>query len=183
VDTTNILFICGGTFVGLEEIIRRRIGKTRIGFSLQRKDDSDPAEAATISRQATADDLIEFGMIPEFVGRLPVLAPMEPLTIEALMNILTEPKNAIVKQFQHLFTLEGAKLTITPGALRLIAEQAKKRETGARALRAVMEEIMMPLMYELPEADTSGVEFIIDERAVTEKLPLSQVRQRRKESA
>ena len=186
VDTTNILFICGGSFVGLEEIIRRRLGKTRIGFSVQRDERTFSEEAeqsAKVLQQVSADDLIEFGMIPEFVGRLPVLAPLTPMTIESLVHILTEPKNALVKQFQHQFSTEGATLTFTPAALRIIAERAAKRETGARALRAVMEEIMLPLKYELPEMENEGAEYVIDERAVLEKLPLTQIRQRRKESA
>jgi ATP-dependent Clp protease ATP-binding subunit ClpX len=186
VDTTNILFICGGSFVGLEEIIRRRLGKTRIGFSLTGDDRTLSEEAeqtGKVLEQVTADDLIEFGMIPEFVGRLPVLSPLAPLTIESLIHVLTEPKNAIIKQYQHLFSLEGASLTLTKGAMRVIAERAAKRETGARALRAVMEEIMLPLMYELPDQNNQGIEYILDERAVQEKLTLSQIRARRKESA
>jgi ATP-dependent Clp protease ATP-binding subunit ClpX len=186
VDTTNILFICGGSFVGLEEIIRRRLGKTKIGFNLTNRNDSmdDVAkQAAKVLQQATADDLIEFGMIPEFVGRLPVLAPLSPMSAESLMHVLTEPKNAITKQYVHLFAIEGAKLTYTEGALRVIAERAVKRETGARALRAVMEEIMLPLMYELPELENEGVEYVLDERAILEKTPLVQMKGRRKESA
>lgn len=182
VDTTNILFICGGTFVGLEEIIRRRLGKTRIGFTLERQERDETAEAAKILSQVTADDLIDFGMIPEFVGRLPVLAPLLPLTVDTLIHILTEPKNAIVRQYQHLFSLEGAKLTFTPGALRRVAEKAITRETGARALRAVMEELMIGLMYELPENDNNGVEYVIDESAIDNKKPLVELR-RRRESA
>jgi ATP-dependent Clp protease ATP-binding subunit ClpX len=186
VDTTNILFICGGTFVGLEEIIRRRLGQTKIGFklpTLAAADRDEADEAAVLYHQVIADDLIEFGMIPEFVGRLPVLAPLAPLSIEAMINILTEPKNALMKQYTHLFGVEGAKLSFTPGALRIIAERAKARETGARALRSVMEEIMLPLMYELPDHDNTGVEYVIDERAVREKVGLMQLKTRRKESA
>jgi ATP-dependent Clp protease ATP-binding subunit ClpX len=185
VDTTNILFICGGTFVGLEEIIRRRLGKTKIGFNVQAQPvaGDDNVEVGRILRQVTADDLIEFGMIPEFVGRLPVLAPLEPLTVDTLIHILLEPKNAITKQYQHLFGVEGAKLVFTPGALRLIAERAAKRDTGARALRAVMEEIMLPLMYELPDLDNEGAVYVIDERAVIERRALADIRGARKESA
>lgn len=186
VDTTNILFICGGSFVGLEEIIRRRLGKTRIGFSLaadERTISEEAEQTGKVLEQVTADDLIEFGMIPEFVGRLPVLSPLSPLTIDSLIHVLTEPKNAIIKQYQHLFSLEGATLTFTKSALRVIAERAAKRETGARALRAVMEEVMLPLMYELPDQNNQGVEYVLDERAVQEKMTLSQIRARRKESA
>ncbi|MCC6227974.1 MAG: ATP-dependent Clp protease ATP-binding subunit ClpX [Phycisphaerales bacterium] len=183
-DTTNILFICGGTFVGLEEIIRRRIGKTRIGFvaSEQVAPDAD-AQRAEILSKVIADDLIDFGMIPEFVGRLPVLAPLMPLTLDAMVSILTEPKNALVRQYQHLFNLEGAKLTFTDDALREVARRATKRETGARGLRSVMEEIMLGMMYELPDLDARGSEFVIDQRAVQERIPLAQLRVARKESA
>ncbi|MFO0834191.1 MAG: ATP-dependent Clp protease ATP-binding subunit ClpX [Phycisphaerales bacterium] len=183
-DTTNILFICGGTFVGLEEIIRRRIGKTRIGFvaSEQVAPDAD-AQRAEILSKVTADDMIEYGMIPEFVGRLPVLAPLMPLTLDAMVSILTEPKNALVRQYQHLFNLEGAKLTFTDDALREVARRATKRETGARGLRSVMEEIMLGMMYELPDLDARGSEFVIDQRAVQERIPLAQLRVARKESA
>jgi len=183
VDTTNILFICGGTFVGLDEIIRRRIGKSRIGFSTVQADRDENKEAAKIVLQVTADDLIEYGMIPEFVGRLPVIAPMVPLSVKALMSILTEPKNAIVRQYQHLFTLEGAKLIFTDGALRKIAERAVKRDTGARALRAVMEEIMLTLMYELPDMDNNGAEYVVDEAAVNGVSSLADLRIKRKETA
>ncbi len=183
-DTTNILFICGGTFVGLEEIIRRRIGKTRIGFAAGEAVAPDAeAQRAEILAKVTADDMIEFGMIPEFVGRLPVLAPLMPLTLDAMVSILTEPKNALVRQYQHLFSLEGAKLTFTLDALREIARRATKRETGARGLRSVMEEIMLGLMYELPDLDARGSEFVIDQRAVQERIPLAQLRTARKESA
>ncbi|HEX2837171.1 MAG TPA: ATP-dependent Clp protease ATP-binding subunit ClpX [Phycisphaerales bacterium] len=183
VDTTNILFICGGTFVGLEEIIRRRLGKTKIGFNLAPVERDPAKEAAQVLQQATADDLIDFGMIPEFVGRLPVLAPMEPLSVDALTNILTEPKNAITKQYQHLFAMEGASLSFTKGALRIMAERALKRQTGARALRAVMEEVMLPLMFDLPDQQNAGVEYIVDERAVNDKHTLKELRAKRKESA
>lgn len=183
VDTSNILFICGGTFVGVEDIIRRRIGKSRIGFTLDPIETEDAKESAKILAQVTADDLIEFGMIPEFVGRLPVLAPLLPLSIDALVSILTEPKNALCRQYQHLFQLEGASLKFTDGALRRIAEKAQERETGARALRAVMEEVMIGLMYDLPEMDNRGTEYIIDEEAVNRRLSLKDLKVLRKESA
>jgi ATP-dependent Clp protease ATP-binding subunit ClpX len=184
VDTTNILFICGGTFVGLEDIIRRRLGKTRIGFALNSDRVGSEREVASVHAQVTADDLIEFGMIPEFVGRLPVLSPLEPLTTHALINILTQPKNAIVKQYQHLFSLEGASLVYTHGSLSEIAERALKRQTGARALRSVMEEFMLPLMYELPDYECEGVEFTIDETALAIGRPnLGQLRQTRKKAS
>jgi ATP-dependent Clp protease ATP-binding subunit ClpX len=184
IDTSHILFICGGTFVGIEDIIRRRIGRKRIGFNVE------AASATAVERdremvlsQVTADDLIEFGMIPEFVGRLPILAPLMPLTVEAMINILTEPRNALVRQYQHMFNIERAKLRFTDAALRAVAEKALKRDTGARALRAVLEEIMIGLMYELPEGDHSGAEFIIDEGDVLKPRHLADMRVKRKESA
>jgi ATP-dependent Clp protease ATP-binding subunit ClpX len=122
-------------------------------------------------------------MIPEFVGRLPILAPLMPLTVEAMINILTEPKNALVRQYQHMFNLERAKLRFTDAALRAIAEKALKRDTGARALRAVLEEIMIGLMYELPEGDHAGTEFVIDEGDVLKPKRLADIRVKRKESA
>jgi ATP-dependent Clp protease ATP-binding subunit ClpX len=184
VDTTHILFICGGTFVGLEDIIRRRLGKSRIGFTLEAERGTDEAEREKLLEQGAPEDLIEFGMIPEFVGRLPVIAPLMPLSQEAMVSILTEPKNALVRQYQHLFASEDAKLTFTEGALRAIAEKATKRDTGARGLRAVMEEIMVDLMYELPDWEDKGAEFVIDEHAVlTRGRRLADLRVKRKESA
>ncbi len=182
VDTTNILFICGGTFVGLEEIIRRRLGKTRIGFHKAGAGEigTKELEKAAVLAQVTPDDLIDFGMIPEFVGRLPVLAPLMPLSIDALVSIMTEPKNAIVRQYQHLFAIEGATLTFTPAALRILAERAAKRDTGARAIRGVMEEVMLDLMYQLPDLDNQGAEYLIDAPSLTGKISLDQVRTQRK---
>ncbi len=136
-----------------------------------------------ILSQVTPDDLIEFGMIPEFVGRLPILAPLMPLTVEAMINILTEPKNALIRQYQHMFHLERAKLRFTDAALRAIGEKALKRDTGARALRAVLEEIMIGLMYDLPEGNHAGVEFVIDEGDVLKPRRLEDIRVKRKESA
>ncbi len=184
-DTTNILFICGGTFVGLEEIIRRRLGRTKIGFHStgQVRTTSETEEAGEVLAQVTPDDLIEFGMIPEFVGRLPIIAPLMPLTVDALVSILTEPKNALVRQYQHLFGLEGAKLTFTDDALRKVARRAVKRDTGARALRAVMEEIMLSLMYQLPELDNDGAHYVITEDAIENPRELQALRVKRKESA
>jgi ATP-dependent Clp protease ATP-binding subunit ClpX len=183
-DTTHILFICGGTFVGIEDIIRRRIGKKRIGFSVSQQalQEADQ-ERAQVLAQVTADDLIEFGMIPEFVGRLPVIAPLMPLTLDAMVNILTEPKNALVRQYAHLFSIEGAKLTFTDEALRAIAAKAMKRDTGARALRAVLEELMINLMYELPEMDNQGAEYVIDAIDVAKPRRLADLRVKRAQSA
>ena len=177
-DTSRILFICGGTFSSIEDIIGKRLGRSLIGFGREHEKSSgiEELERSKLLAKIEPHDLIEFGMIPEFVGRLPVLAPLMPLSVDALINILTEPKNAIVRQYQHLFGLEGAKLTFTDGALRALAEKAVKRDTGARALRAVMEELMIDLMYQLPDLDNAGAEYIIDEKAVTSKRQLSELR-------
>lgn len=182
-DTSNILFICGGTFVGLEEIIRRRVGQARIGFTDQRIGNADSRETERLLAQVQPDDLIEFGMIPEFVGRLPVMAPLMPLTLEAMVTVLTEPKNAVIKQYQHQFAIEGAKLSFTDEALKAIAKKALGRETGARGLRAVMEEIMIDLLYDLPEAQADGQEFIIDAVDVQTRRKLADLRVRKKETA
>jgi len=183
-DTTNILFICGGAFSGMDEIIRRRLGKTRIGFVRGvEKQTSTEIDDALLTQQVSAEDLIEFGMIPEFVGRLPVICALEPLSIDALVNILTEPKNALVKQYQHFFSLEGAKLTFTDDGLQAIAKKASERKTGARALRAVMEETMIDLMYELPDHASEGAEFVIDRDAVENKRRLKDLQVSKKESA
>ena len=166
VDTSNILFICGGSFVGLTDIIRRRIGRSRIGFAAQGEPTgahaADGKDDGWVLSQVTTEDLIEYGMIPEFIGRLPVIAPLMPLTVEALVQILTEPRNALSRQYAHLFSIEGATLTFTDEALQAIAKKAKERDTGARALRAVLEEVMLDLMYELPEHNNEGAEYVID---------------------
>ncbi len=184
VDTSHILFICGGTFVGIEDIIRRRIGRKRIGFNVEASSVSMvERDREMVLSQVIPDDLIEFGMIPEFVGRLPILAPLMPLTVEAMINILTEPKNALIRQYQHMFNLERAKLRFTDAALRAIAEKALKRDTGARALRAVLEEMMIGLMYDLPEGEHAGTEFVIDEGDVLKPRRLADLRVNRKASA
>jgi len=184
IDTRNILFICGGTFVGLEDVIRRRIGQSRIGFSVGDENNVAAREKdkAALLSQVTTEDVVHFGMIPELVGRLPVITPLMPLSTDALVKILTEPKNAIVRQYQHLFGLEGAELTFTDGALRILAERAKKRGTGARALRSVMEEVMLDIMYDLPDPENKGSLFVIDEAALEGKPSLDDVRVPRAEA-
>ena len=181
-DTTNILFIVGGTFVGLEEIIRRRIGKRSIGFAAD-TEQMRIAESDEIFMQVKPEDVIEFGMIPELVGRLPVITPLMPLTLDIMVTILTEPRNALARQYEYLFSLEGAKLTMTDGALREIAQRALERKTGARALRGVMEELMLELLYDLPDANADGAEYVIDEEAVLGTPTLESLRVPRKESA
>ena len=185
-DTSNVLFICGGTFTGIEDIIRRRLGKTRIGFagdSAKRDDKAKELERNELLGQVTPMDIVDFGLIPELVGRLPVVTPLMPLDIEGLIHVLTEPKNAITRQYEHMFALEGAKLTFTDGALRQIASRAVERGTGARALRAVMEEVMGTYMYDLPEYDNDGVEYVIDDDAVAHRHSIEKIRVRRAESA
>jgi len=182
-DTTQILFICGGTFVGLEDIIRKRLGKRQIGFGSETAPIESARDRAEVLAQVQPEDLVEFGMIPEFVGRLPLCATLEPLDTKILVNILTEPKNALVKQYQKFFRLEGADVEFTAGALEMIAERALKRDTGARALRAVCEEIMLELMYKLPDQQQGG-KYIINEAVVEGRQSLFTLKpERRKESA
>ncbi len=152
VDTTNILFICGGTFVGLEEIISQRIGKRSMGFAFQDagSDEEERRALGEVLAQVTPDDLVKFGMIPEFVGRLPVVTTLAPLGEADLMRILREPKNAIVRQYQKLFAMEGKTLEFTEDALRAIVRRALERDTGARAIRAIFEEVMLDIMFEMP---------------------------------
>jgi ATP-dependent Clp protease ATP-binding subunit ClpX len=149
VDTANILFICGGAFAGLEKIISGRGRGAGIGFGAQVKDPDD-RRAGELLRQVEPDDLLKFGLIPEFVGRLPVLATLEDLDEPALIQILTEPRNALVKQYQRLFEMEGVKLTFTAEALSAIARKAIQRKTGARGLRSIMEGILLDTMFDLP---------------------------------
>jgi ATP-dependent Clp protease ATP-binding subunit ClpX len=163
VDTTNILFICGGTFVGLEDIIARRLGRKTIGFGSN--SEHRDRELGEVLGHVTSDDLLDFGMIPEFIGRLPVLAPLDPLDEASLVKILMEPRNALVRQYKKLFDMEGAELEFTSGALGLIAKMARERDTGARGLRSIVEEVMTDLMYELPEMETKG-KFIVTEGVV-----------------
>jgi ATP-dependent Clp protease ATP-binding subunit ClpX len=182
-DTTQILFICGGTFVGLEDIIRKRLGKRQIGFGSETSPLETARDRAEILAQVQPEDLVEYGMIPEFVGRLPLAATLEPLDTDILINILTQPKNALLKQNKKFFRLEGSDVEYTPEAIRLISERALKRDTGARALRAVCEEIMLDLMYKLPDVQQGG-KYIVDEAVVEGRANLFEIKpQRRKESA
>ena len=155
VNTRNILFICGGAFPDLEGIIKARLNKTSgIGFEAALNDahDQDPE----IMSQVTIDDLREFGMIPEFIGRLPVIFTLKGLDEKALVKILKEPKNAIIKQYQKLFEMDGVELKFTEDALEAIAEKAIARNTGARALRSIIEELMLDIMYQIPKDDNIG---------------------------
>jgi ATP-dependent Clp protease ATP-binding subunit ClpX len=171
VDTSNILFICGGTFVGLEDTISRRTGKKMIGFGANANFRED--DLGKLLGQVTSDDLIEFGMIPEFVGRLPVLAPLDPLDEDVLVRILTEPRNALVRQYRKLFEMEGAELEFTSTALKEIALRAKERDTGARGLRSIVEEVMTDIMFELPEIEPKE-KFIVTDAVVRGEQSLYQ---------
>jgi len=164
IDTTNILFICGGAFIGLEKIIEQRIGGKTIGFGADIKTRNEMAMGAVL-REVQPEDLLKFGLIPEFIGRLPVLATLEELSIEALIDILKKPKNALVKQYQKLFDFENVKLRFTEGALMSIAKEALKRKSGARGLRSIMENIMLDVMYEIP-SQPNIQECIISEEVV-----------------
>jgi len=164
VDTTNILFICGGAFCDLESIIERRIGVKGMGFGadIHRRADRKPGEVLS---EVQAEDLLHFGLIPEFVGRLPVIATLDALTEEALVDILTKPKNALIKQYQKLFEFEDVRLRFSDGSLRAIARQAFRRKSGARGLRSILEHVMLDLMYEIPSRDDVE-ECIINEEVI-----------------
>jgi ATP-dependent Clp protease ATP-binding subunit ClpX len=148
IDTSNILFICGGAFDGLDKIIARREGNKRLGFEVDRK--SVDANSSDIMNYVMPADLLEYGLIPELIGRLPVIAPLNALDEKALMSILTEPRNAIVKQYVRMLEMDGIRLSFDPDALRVAVSEAKKRKTGARALRSVFEKAMLEIMYEAP---------------------------------
>ncbi|UWR21090.1 ATP-dependent Clp protease ATP-binding subunit ClpX [Sulfitobacter sp. S190] len=164
VDTTNILFICGGAFAGLDKIIKARGKGSAMGFGADVRDDSDAGIGETF-QELEPEDLLKFGLIPEFVGRLPVLATLEDLDEDALVTILTAPKNALVKQYQRLFELEDTTLTFTEDALSAIAKRAIERKTGARGLRSILEDILLDTMFELPGLD-SVTEVVVNEEAV-----------------
>ncbi len=163
INTSQILFICTGSFNGIEEIIRRRLGDRGIGFGAQVKPPDDDLDA--IRAQARTEDLIRYGLIPEFMGRLPVIVSCDALSVEDLVKVLWQPKNSLVKQYQYLFNLEGVKLVFADGALAAIAEEAHRRKSGARGLRSIMEEVMLDIMYELPSL-SNIVECVIDEQTV-----------------
>jgi ATP-dependent Clp protease ATP-binding subunit ClpX len=150
IDTSNILFICGGTFVGIDKIIGKRLGKRTIGFG-QPSGYRGDEDVAKLLPNVTTDDVLEFGLIPELVGRLPVISALTPLDEDALVRVLTEPKNALVKQFQRLFQMENAELSFTDEGLKAIARRAKEKDTGARGLRSIIEDVMLDIMYDLPE--------------------------------
>ncbi len=163
-DTTNILFICGGTFVGVDDIVRKRMGRKTMGFGQPISYRSEASTAESLSN-VTSEDLIHYGMIPEFVGRLPVVAPLMPLNEQGLVKVLTEPKNALIKQYQTLFEIENCKLEFTEAALRAIAAKAYEKGTGARGLRSIVEDAMLDIMYELPDQE-EGITYRIEEDCI-----------------
>ncbi|WP_319405316.1 ATP-dependent Clp protease ATP-binding subunit ClpX [uncultured Desulfosarcina sp.] len=167
VDTSNILFICGGTFNGLEQIINRRMGSKQMGFGAKVKKDTERSLGETL-RQVQPEDLIKFGLIPEFLGRLPVIATLDELSAESLVRILTEPKNALLKQYKKLFEIEGVNLRLTDNALAAIADEALKRKSGARGLRAILESCMLDIMYDIPSKEDVK-ECVIGEEVVLKK--------------
>lgn len=167
VDTTNILFICGGAFAGIEKIIAARGKGTSIGFGADVRPDDDRRTGEILTDMET-EDLLKFGLIPEFVGRLPVVATLNDLDQDALIEILTEPKNAFVKQYQQLFRMEGVELTFTPEALKAVANLAIARKTGARGLRSILEDILLDTMFELPSME-NAVEVVVSDEVVNNK--------------
>ncbi len=173
-DTTNILFICGGTFSGIEEIIKKRIGKQRIGFSGDSAGEKEK-ELRVLLPQLQTEDLLEYGLIPEFVGRLPTLATLDPLDEDDLVRVMMEPRNAVIRQYQKYFELEGVKLEFDEAALRAIAHKAIKRETGVRAIRALVEDFLRDLLYDLPETK-DVMRYVVTEGAFLGEEPVRRVR-------
>jgi len=180
VDTTNILFICGGAFVGLEKVIASRLQTKTLGFGAPLA--TNLAARQTYLRQTEPEDLLKAGLIPELIGRLPTLAALDELDEAALMAILTQPRNALVKQYRHFFAYEGVKLTVTDDALRAIARLAQERKTGARGLRAILEEVMLDIMYDIP-SDHDVAECIITEAVVHGDEPPLRIYEHREKTA
>ena len=164
IDTTNILFICGGAFDGLEKIIQSRIGRKGIGFGSELRQNEDETNIGELFRQTLPEDLIKFGLIPEFVGRVPVCVALDLLDEDALVQILTQPKSALVKQYQRLFELDGVRLDFEEDAVREVARRAFEQKTGARGLRAIIEETMMDIMYQIPSED------LVDSCTITKEV-------------
>ncbi len=164
IDTKDILFICGGTFTGIEDIVRRRLGKRTIGFG-QESGYKEERDLQEIMPQVTSDDILEFGLIPELVGRLPVVSSLTPLAEDGLIRVLTEPKNALIKQFESLFQMESCDLKFTEKALQKIAGRAMVKGTGARGLRSIIEQVMLDIMFDLPD-QPKGSKITIDEDTV-----------------
>ncbi len=168
IDTANILFICGGAFSGLEKVVQQRQEKGGIGFTAEVRSKDDSKKVSELFRQVEATDLVKFGLIPEFIGRLPVIATLEELDEAALMQILTEPKNALTRQYQYLFEMEDVDLVFKESALRAIAQKAVERNTGARGLRSILENVLLDTMYDLPSREDVGT-VIIDDQVIADK--------------
>ena len=167
VDTANILFICGGAFAGLDKVVQQRSEKGGIGFSAEVKSKEDSKSISEVLQQVETEDLVSYGLIPEFVGRLPVHATLEELDDKALVQILTEPKNALTKQYMKLFEMEDVELEFREDALQAIAKKAMDRKTGARGLRSILEQTLLDIMYDLPSLE--GVsKVVVDEGVITE---------------
>lgn len=183
VNTSNILFICGGAFAGLEKVIRSRTEKSGIGFTAEVRSKDDQKNISEALHVVEPEDLIKFGLIPEFIGRLPVVAVLDELDKDALMKILTEPKNALIKQYQHLFAMEGVELEFRTEALSIVAEKSLLRKTGARGLRSILEQVLLDIMYNLPSmADVYKV--VIDEASIRgESAPLIIYKEQPKQAA
>ncbi len=179
IDTTDILFICGGAFDGLEKIIQNRVGNKGIGFGAELMTPDDK-NLGSILRQILPQDLLKYGLIPEFVGRIPVIATLDPLDTEAFVRILTEPRNALIKQYQKIFELDGITLEFKENSLRAIAEEAMNRNTGARGLRAILEETLLNVMYELPSRDDIERCIITREVVLNGDAPIQVTRDKRK---
>jgi ATP-dependent Clp protease ATP-binding subunit ClpX len=165
VDTSNILFICGGAFAGLDKVIIDRSDKSGIGFGAEVKGEADRKTIGETLRRVEPEDLIHYGLIPEFVGRLPVVATLEELDAEALVKILTEPKNSLTKQYTKLFEMEGVEVDFREDALRAVAQKAMERKTGARGLRSILEAVLLDTMYELPSTESVS-KVVIDESVI-----------------
>ncbi|HXG48525.1 MAG TPA: ATP-dependent Clp protease ATP-binding subunit ClpX [Methylomirabilota bacterium] len=172
VNTSGILFLCGGAFVGLEKIVHRRLGHRVMGFTAAGPDHGSELERNEILRHVEAEDLLTFGFIPEFIGRLPMVTTLDPLTEDQLVQILTEPKNALIKQYTKLLSMEGVELEFTPEAIRELARQAIKKETGARALRSLLEKLMLDVMYEVPSREDVAAIQITPGAVLGESKPL-----------
>jgi ATP-dependent Clp protease ATP-binding subunit ClpX len=182
VDTTNILFICGGAFAGIEDIIEHRISAKSMGFgaAVQRKKELRQWE---LLRGVQNEDLMKFGLIPEFIGRLPVVAPLQELDEAALVQILTEPKNALVKQYRRLLEMDGVELKFTDEALLAVAQRAKKQRSGARGLRSILERAMLDVMYDIPSVDNIAEAVINDECINEDKSPVLVYSDEKKEAS
>ncbi|MGI6524787.1 MAG: ATP-dependent Clp protease ATP-binding subunit ClpX [Bdellovibrionota bacterium] len=186
VDTSNILFICGGAFVGLEDIVRQRVGEKKLGFGVKREDEgakkSKAEEKAELLMKVEPEDLLKFGLIPEFIGRLPLVATLSDLDEDALIKILTEPKNSLTKQYKRLFDFEDVQLRFTDSALRAVAKKSIERKSGARGLRAILEKVMLDTMYEIP-SEPEIQEVVVSEDTILKSEPPLIVYHKKMESA